>query len=187
MCVFGVLGVVVPVLISGGNFHPRRKCEVCWLFIKLPFLVHPSSFRSLQILFLTGGDPISGGDIWKRIYQPSYIQEQYVLTHCSVSTDHSQGLLSHSSTSSESTGSRDVPPEGGSLAQTLESSSQQGQKSVSLCNSSTKSAPIPQAQQSAGTKVSHTQFTFLLRMGLFPFLMHDIYSPLPPKKHHRGT
>uniref|UniRef100_A0A8B9FEG4 von Willebrand factor A domain containing 5B2 n=1 Tax=Amazona collaria TaxID=241587 RepID=A0A8B9FEG4_9PSIT len=58
-----------------------------------------------------GVDPASGGDIWKRIYQPSYIQEQYVLTHCSVSTDRSRGLLSHSSTSSESTGSRDVAPE----------------------------------------------------------------------------
>uniref|UniRef100_A0A8C9F1V9 von Willebrand factor A domain containing 5B2 n=1 Tax=Pavo cristatus TaxID=9049 RepID=A0A8C9F1V9_PAVCR len=52
-------------------------------------------------------DLTSGGDIWKRIYQPSYIQEQYVLTHCSVSTERSQGLLSRSSTSSESTGSRD--------------------------------------------------------------------------------
>ncbi|XP_053166305.1 von Willebrand factor A domain-containing protein 5B2 isoform X2 [Hemicordylus capensis] len=103
---------------------------------------------------MKSGDPVSGGDIWKRIYQPSYIQEQYMLTHCSVSTDRSQGLLSHSSTSSESTGSRDVPPEGDSVAQTLESNSQQGQKSVSLCNSSTKSAPVAQAQQIAGAKVS---------------------------------
>ncbi|KAM6443802.1 von Willebrand factor A domain-containing protein 5B2 isoform 2-T2 [Liasis olivaceus] len=102
---------------------------------------------------MKSGDPVSGGDIWKRIYQPSYIQEQYVLTHCSVSTDYSQGLC-HSTTSSESTGSRDVPPEEGSLAQTLENSSQQGQKSVSLCNSSTKSAPIPQTQAGAGAKVS---------------------------------
>ncbi|XP_062832919.1 von Willebrand factor A domain-containing protein 5B2 isoform X1 [Anolis carolinensis] len=101
---------------------------------------------------MKSGDPVSGGDIWKRIYQPSYIQEQYVLTHCSVSTDQSQGLFSHSSTSSESTGSRDVPPEGSSLA--LESNSQQGQKSVSLCNSSTKSAPLPQDKTGAGTKVS---------------------------------
>lgn len=38
-----------------------------------------------------GIDPVSGGNIWKQIYQPSYIQEQYVLTHCSVSTDRSQG------------------------------------------------------------------------------------------------
>nr|XP_060622716.1 von Willebrand factor A domain-containing protein 5B2 [Anolis sagrei ordinatus] len=107
---------------------------------------HPNPFS------LAGGDLVSGGDIWKRIYQPSYIQEQYVLTHCSVSTDQSQGLFSHSSTSSESTGSRDVPPEGSSLA--LENSSQQGQKSVSLCNSSTKSAPLPQDKTGAGTKVS---------------------------------
>ncbi|RMC02021.1 hypothetical protein DUI87_21183 [Hirundo rustica rustica] len=90
-------------------------------------------------------DPLSGGDIWKRIYQPSYIQEQYVLTHCSVSTDRSQGLLSRSSTSSESTGSRDVAPEGGSSAPGADVTSQQGQKSLSLCESSTKSAPLPSA------------------------------------------
>ncbi|XP_074009494.1 von Willebrand factor A domain-containing protein 5B2 [Numenius arquata] len=98
------------------------------------------------------GDPISGGDIWKRIYQPSYIQEQYVLTHCSVSTDPSRGLLSRSSTSSESTGSRDVAPEGGSSATGADATSQQGQKSLSLCESSTKSAPLPSAP--AGTKVT---------------------------------
>lgn len=98
-----------------------------------------------------GTDPISGGDIWKRIYQPSYIQEQYVLTHCSVSTDRSQGLLSRSSTSSESTGSRDMAPEGGSLAPGADATSQQGQKSLSLCESSTKSAPLPSAP--AGAKV----------------------------------
>ncbi|XP_074768148.1 von Willebrand factor A domain-containing protein 5B2 [Athene noctua] len=96
-------------------------------------------------------DPVSGGDIWKRIYQPSYIQEQYVLTHCSVSTDRSRGLLSRSSTSSESTGSRDVAPEGGSSAPGADATSQQGQKSLSLCESSTKSAPLPSAL--AGTKV----------------------------------
>lgn len=98
-----------------------------------------------------GADPISGGDIWKRIYQPSYIQEQYVLTHCSVSTDRSRGLLSRSSTSSESTGSRDVAPEGGSSAPGTDATSQQGQKSLSLCESSTKSAPLPSTR--AGTKV----------------------------------
>ncbi|KAM6127450.1 LOW QUALITY PROTEIN: von Willebrand factor A domain-containing protein 5B2 [Phoenicopterus ruber ruber] len=94
-------------------------------------------------------DPVSGGDIWKRIYQPSYIQEQYVLTHCSVSTDRSQGLLSRSSTSSESTGSRDVAPEGGSSAPGADATSQQGQKSLSLCESSKS----PTACAPAGTKV----------------------------------
>lgn len=98
-----------------------------------------------------GTDLVSGGDIWKRIYQPSYIQEQYVLTHCSVSTDRSQGLLSRSSTSSESTGSRDVAPEGGSPAP--DAASQQGQKSLSLCESSTKSAPLPSAPAPAAVKV----------------------------------
>uniref|UniRef100_A0A674J8Q3 von Willebrand factor A domain containing 5B2 n=1 Tax=Terrapene triunguis TaxID=2587831 RepID=A0A674J8Q3_9SAUR len=118
--------------------------------------------REISLEFSAGGveeseksewssvDPVS--DIWKRIYQASYIQEQYVLTHCSISTDRSQGLLSHGSTSSESTGSRDIAPESGSLACTLEANSQQGQKSVSLCDSSTKSAPLPQAGLTAGTK-----------------------------------
>uniref|UniRef100_A0A7M4EZC9 von Willebrand factor A domain containing 5B2 n=1 Tax=Crocodylus porosus TaxID=8502 RepID=A0A7M4EZC9_CROPO len=81
-------------------------------------------------LATAGGDLTSGADIWKRIYEASYIQEQYVLTHCSVSTDRSQDPLSHSSTSSESTGSRDIAPDGGSLARTPEAASQQGQKSV---------------------------------------------------------
>ncbi|XP_044885916.1 von Willebrand factor A domain-containing protein 5B2 isoform X6 [Mauremys mutica] len=114
--------------------------------------------REISLEFSAGGveeseksvDPVS--DIWKRIYQASYIQEQYVLTHCSISTDRSQGLLSHGSTSSESTGSRDIAPESGSLACTLEANSQQGQKSVSLCDSSTKSAPLPQAGLTAATK-----------------------------------
>ncbi|KAM6326266.1 von Willebrand factor A domain-containing protein 5B2 [Podargus strigoides] len=97
-------------------------------------------------------DSVSGGDIWKRIYQPSYIQEQYVLTHCSVSTDRSRGLLSRSSTSSESTGSRDMAPEGGSSGPGTDATSQQGQKSLSLCESSTKSAPLPSAP--ASTKVT---------------------------------
>ncbi|XP_075273474.1 von Willebrand factor A domain-containing protein 5B2 isoform X2 [Opisthocomus hoazin] len=97
-------------------------------------------------------DPVSGADIWKRIYQPSYIQEQYVLTHCSVSTDPSRGLLSRSSISSESTGSRDVAPEGSSSAPGTDTTSQQGQKSLSLCESSTKSAPLPSAPPS--TKVT---------------------------------
>ncbi|NXE51731.1 VW5B2 protein, partial [Casuarius casuarius] len=97
-------------------------------------------------------EPLSGGDIWKRIYQASYIQEQYVLTHCSVSTERSGGLLSCSSTSSESTGSRDVAPDGASPAPASSGASQQGQKSVSLCESSAKSAPLPQAP--AGSKVT---------------------------------
>lgn len=109
-----------------------------------------------------GVDPASGGDIWKRIYQPSYIQEQYVLTHCSVSTDRSRGLLSHSSTSSESTGSRDVAPE----APGTDATSQQGQKSLSLCES-TKSAPLPSAP--AGTKVRMTMgFNGSCMGGLLP-------------------
>ncbi|XP_065604034.1 von Willebrand factor A domain-containing protein 5B2 [Cyrtonyx montezumae] len=97
-------------------------------------------------------DLTSGGDIWKRIYQPSYIQEQYVLTHCSVSTERSQGLLSRSSTSSESTGSRDVAPDSGSAAP--DTTSQQGQKSLSLCESSTKSAPVPSAPTANKVPVS---------------------------------
>uniref|UniRef100_A0A8D2L4A4 von Willebrand factor A domain containing 5B2 n=1 Tax=Varanus komodoensis TaxID=61221 RepID=A0A8D2L4A4_VARKO len=138
---------------EGIHPHPVESQDLCRALHEISVcsvFLHASHCKSSS---MAGGDPVSGGDIWKRIYRPSYIQEQYVLTHCSVSTDQSQGLLSHSSTSSESTGSRDVPPEGGSLAQVLEGSSQQGQKSVSLCSSSAKSAPIPQTQPGAGPKV----------------------------------
>jgi len=44
-----------------------------------------------------------------------------------------------------------VAPEGGSSAPGTDTTSQQGQKSLSLCESSTKSAPLPSAPPS--TKV----------------------------------
>ncbi|KAM8954082.1 von Willebrand factor A domain-containing protein 5B2 [Pelodytes ibericus] len=64
------------------------------------------------------GVPLS--DIRKRIIRSSYVQEQYVLTHCSVSTEPTQAQIppsissdptrapTYGSTSSESVGSRDV-------------------------------------------------------------------------------
>ncbi|XP_044290411.1 von Willebrand factor A domain-containing protein 5B2 isoform X2 [Varanus komodoensis] len=139
---------------EGIHPHPVESQDLCRALHEISHEISLEFSAGCTEESLKSGDPVSGGDIWKRIYRPSYIQEQYVLTHCSVSTDQSQGLLSHSSTSSESTGSRDVPPEGGSLAQVLEGSSQQGQKSVSLCSSSAKSAPIPQTQPGAGPKAS---------------------------------
>ncbi|XP_063772699.1 von Willebrand factor A domain-containing protein 5B2 isoform X2 [Pseudophryne corroboree] len=67
-----------------------------------------------------GGDGAQVSDIRKRIVRSSYVQDQYVLTHCSVSTeatpaqtqssmscDHTH-VTSHGSTSSESVGSRDA-------------------------------------------------------------------------------
>ncbi|XP_061493460.1 von Willebrand factor A domain-containing protein 5B2 isoform X2 [Rhineura floridana] len=141
--------------LEGAHPHPAEESEdICRALHEISHEISLEFSAGGTEESTKSGDPVSGGDIWKRIFQPSYIQEQYVLTHCSVSTDHSHGLLSHSSTSSESTGSRDVPPEGGSLAQTLEGSSQQGQKSVSLCNSSTKSAPVSHALPGVGTTVS---------------------------------
>uniref|UniRef100_A0A663MVG7 von Willebrand factor A domain containing 5B2 n=1 Tax=Athene cunicularia TaxID=194338 RepID=A0A663MVG7_ATHCN len=101
-----------------------------------------------------GTDPVSGGDIWKRIYQPSYIQEQYVLTHCSVSTDRSRGLLSRSSTSSESTGSRDVAPEGGSSAPGLQPTAGQDRRCPITAWCSLGSVPVPSLSASPPPQVT---------------------------------
>ncbi|XP_018119038.1 von Willebrand factor A domain-containing protein 5B2 isoform X2 [Xenopus laevis] len=80
----------------------------------------------------------SFSDIRKRIVRSSYVKDQYVLTHCSVSTEptHAQTHPSissdptyaptHGSTSSESVGSHDA---NGNCSSAM--NSQQGQKSVS--------------------------------------------------------
>ncbi|XP_069069055.1 von Willebrand factor A domain-containing protein 5B2 isoform X1 [Pleurodeles waltl] len=104
--------------------------------------------------FDKGSPALPSSDIRRRIYQASYIQEQYMLTHCSVSTERSHGLahdflssershsLIHGSTSSESASSREVASENSPLAQLPEVVSQQGQKSVSLWESLSKSSPL---------------------------------------------
>ncbi|CAJ0941731.1 unnamed protein product [Ranitomeya imitator] len=67
-----------------------------------------------------GGDGAQVSDIRKRIVRSSYVQEQYMLTHCSVSTEATQAptqpsmcsdhtrATSHGSTSGESVGSRET-------------------------------------------------------------------------------
>ncbi|KAM4771073.1 von Willebrand factor A domain-containing protein 5B2 [Rhinophrynus dorsalis] len=84
----------------------------------------------------------SVSDIRRRIVQSSYVQDQYVLTHCSVSTEPTQAqahpsttsdpthTLTHSSTSSESMGSRDAPFGDCPLSSST-TVSKQGRKSVS--------------------------------------------------------
>ncbi|XP_005996809.1 von Willebrand factor A domain-containing protein 5B2 [Latimeria chalumnae] len=84
-------------------------------------------------------------DLRQRICQPSYIQEQYMLTRCSVSSEREQGL-SHRSTSSESTGSREIAMETSSLPQGLESVSQQEQKSILHWDSTLKLPPLSQIE-----------------------------------------
>ncbi|XP_053566312.1 von Willebrand factor A domain-containing protein 5B2 [Bombina bombina] len=86
------------------------------------------------------GAPLS--DIRKRIVQSSYIKDQYVLTHCSVSTDPTNAPT-HGSTSSESVGSRSNASEDSTPCQ-FDVVSQQGQRSVSqserIHNSNKKAA-----------------------------------------------
>ncbi|XP_069474917.1 von Willebrand factor A domain-containing protein 5B2 isoform X2 [Ambystoma mexicanum] len=108
-----------------------------------------------------GGSALPSGDIRRRIYQASYIQEQYMLTHCSVSTDRSHGLTHdsvssershsqiHGSTSSESASSREVASENSPLPQVPEIMSQQGQKSVSAWESLSKSSPLSRNEASS--------------------------------------
>ncbi|XP_030072252.1 von Willebrand factor A domain-containing protein 5B2 isoform X3 [Microcaecilia unicolor] len=83
----------------------------------------------------TGGEAVTGCDIRTRISQVSYIQKQYMLTHCSISSDRSH-TASHGSTSSESAGSLELP-----FPQCLEAASQQGQKSVVLWEPLCRSSP----------------------------------------------
>ncbi|XP_075056999.1 von Willebrand factor A domain-containing protein 5B2 [Mixophyes fleayi] len=90
----------------------------------------------------TGGDGAQVSDIRRRIVRSSYVQDQYVLTHCSVSTEATPAqtqasvnsdpthVTSHGSTSSESLGSREVGS-GGCITPCSRTVSQQEKKSVS--------------------------------------------------------
>ncbi|XP_075718006.1 von Willebrand factor A domain-containing protein 5B2 isoform X2 [Rhinoderma darwinii] len=91
-----------------------------------------------------GGDGAQVSDIRKRIVRSSYIQEQYMLTHCSVSTEPTQAptqpsicsdptrATSHGSTSSDSVGSKETVS-GDCITPYSRKVSQQGKKSVSQC------------------------------------------------------
>ncbi|XP_041118571.1 von Willebrand factor A domain-containing protein 5B1-like isoform X2 [Polyodon spathula] len=79
-----------------------------------------------------GGELDFSSDICRRILQSSYIQEQYILTRCSVS--------------SESPSSREITMETGSLPQGLEKVSQQGPRSLSRWESPWKPPPQTEAR-----------------------------------------
>ncbi|KAM5163407.1 von Willebrand factor A domain-containing protein 5B2 isoform 2-T3 [Mantella aurantiaca] len=87
------------------------------------------------------GDGTQVSDIRRRIVRASYVQEQYMLTHCSVSTEPTHAVTqpsissdgtrapSHGSTSSESVGSRESVP-GECMTPCYSKVSQQGQKTI---------------------------------------------------------
>ncbi|XP_071998490.1 von Willebrand factor A domain-containing protein 5B2 isoform X3 [Engystomops pustulosus] len=102
-----------------------------------------------------GGDGAPMSDIRKRIIRSSYVQEQYMLTHCSVSTEPTQAptqrsmcsdptrATSHGSTSSESVGSRETVS-GDCITPYSMKASQQGKKSISsegMCAPNQNSTP----------------------------------------------
>lgn len=85
-----------------------------------------------------GPNPSSDTAIWRRIFQSSYIREQYVLTHCSASPEPGPG----STGSSESPGSQDPgSPEG---TAPLQLPSQQGCRSLAWTEpAGSRSCPLP--------------------------------------------
>ncbi|GAB1300115.1 von Willebrand factor A domain-containing protein 5B2 [Apodemus speciosus] len=85
-----------------------------------------------------GPNPSSDTAIWRRIFQSSYIREQYVLTHCSASPEPGPG----STCSSESPGSQGPGSPSGSLP--LDPPSQQGCRSLAWVEpAGTRSCPLP--------------------------------------------
>lgn len=85
-----------------------------------------------------GPNPSSDTAIWHRIFQSSYIREQYVLTHCSASPEPGPGSTgSSASPVSQGPGS----PEGNTP---LDPPSQQGCRSLAWGESaSSRSCPLP--------------------------------------------
>nr|XP_039334631.1 von Willebrand factor A domain-containing protein 5B2 isoform X1 [Saimiri boliviensis boliviensis] len=85
-----------------------------------------------------GPNPASDTAIWRRIFQSSYIREQYVLTHCSASPEPGPG----STGSSESPGSQGPGSPEGSAP--LDPPSQQGCRSLALGEpAGSRSCPLP--------------------------------------------
>ncbi|XP_060028039.1 von Willebrand factor A domain-containing protein 5B2 isoform X3 [Erinaceus europaeus] len=85
-----------------------------------------------------GPNPSSDTAIWRRIFQSSYIREQYVLTHCSASPEPGPGSMG----SSESPGSQGPgSPEGSGLP---EPPSQQGCRNLAWGEAAgSRSCPLP--------------------------------------------
>nr|XP_020031407.1 von Willebrand factor A domain-containing protein 5B2 isoform X1 [Castor canadensis] len=96
-----------------------------------------------------GPNPSTDTAIWRRIFQSSYIREQYVLTHCSASPEPGPG----STGSSESPGSLGPGSPEGSFP--LDPPSQQGCRSLAWVEpAGSRSCPLPASAPSplkAGT------------------------------------
>jgi hypothetical protein len=85
-----------------------------------------------------GPNPSTDTAIWRRIFQSSYIREQYVLTHCSASPEPGPG----STGSSESPGSLGPGSPEGSFP--LDPPSQQGCRSLAWVEpAGSRSCPLP--------------------------------------------
>ncbi|XP_040126128.2 von Willebrand factor A domain-containing protein 5B2 isoform X6 [Ictidomys tridecemlineatus] len=90
-----------------------------------------------------GPNPSNDTAIWRRIFQSSYIREQYVLTHCSASPEPGLG----STGSSESPGSQGPGSPEGYFP--LDPPSQQGCRSLAWGESTgSRSCPLPAPPQS---------------------------------------
>ncbi|KAM6224662.1 von Willebrand factor A domain-containing protein 5B2 [Rhynchocyon petersi] len=112
--------------------------------------VNGDSEQSTDVLTDTatdpGPNPSSDTAIWRRIFQSSYIREQYVLTHCSASPEPGPG----STCSSESPGSQGPGSPEGSAP--LDPPSQQGCRSLARVEpAGTRSCPLP-ASSTASSK-----------------------------------
>lgn len=104
-----------------------------------PFPCFPAGMEALTDPAVDPGpNPSSDTAIWRRIFQSSYIREQYVLTHCSASPEPGPG----STCSSESPGSQGPGSPNGSLP--LDPPSQQGCRSLAWVEpAGTRSCPLP--------------------------------------------
>ncbi|XP_013368813.1 PREDICTED: von Willebrand factor A domain-containing protein 5B2 isoform X2 [Chinchilla lanigera] len=91
-----------------------------------------------------GPNPSSDTAIWRRIFQSSYIREQYVLTHCSASPEPGPG----STGSSESPGSQGPGSPEGTFP--LDPPSQQGCRSLAWAEpAGSRSCPLPVPPQAS--------------------------------------
>ncbi|XP_003476966.2 von Willebrand factor A domain-containing protein 5B2 isoform X2 [Cavia porcellus] len=91
-----------------------------------------------------GPNPSSDPAIWRRIFQSSYIREQYVLTHCSASPEPGPGSMG----SSESPGSQGPGSPEGTFP--LDPPSQQGFRSLARGEPvGTRSCPLPAPPQAS--------------------------------------
>ncbi|CAH2248404.1 Hypothetical predicted protein [Pelobates cultripes] len=126
------------------------------------------------------GEGVPLSDIRKRIVQSSYVQDQYILTHCSVSTDPTQAQVppsvcsdptqvpTYGSTSSESVGSRDAAFEE-CTTPCPAFDSQQAQKSIS--QSEGAQGPKKNSSSSCKPSLTHSSEELVRRKALIKSTM----------------